>query len=176
MTCLGPIVVLLPLLICGQLSQSSANAYKEQLSQILPTERNGLPDALLLGSPELLARSNLVGTWRASYLEHGGDSRPDVAAGLELKIYRGRIDLMQRGRPTVVVSYSVIPARIPSGFLWSLPSTSGVMFQDGIYYLEGDTLVICLAGTNAPAATQFVTQHGDHRTLYVLQRVPAVSN
>jgi uncharacterized protein (TIGR03067 family) len=176
MICACPIVVLLPLMICGQLTQSSESAYQERLGQILPTERNGLPVGLLLGSPELLARSNLVGTWRASYLEHGGESRPDVAAGLELKINRGRIDLMQRGRPTIVVSYSVIPARIPSGFLWSLPNSNGAAFQDGIYYLEGDTLVICLAGTNAPAATQFVTQHGDQRTLYVLQRVPPITN
>ena len=175
MICACPFVVVLPLMICGQLTQSSASAYQEQLLQILPTEHNGLPDALLLSSPELLARSNLVGTWRASYLEHGGAARPDIAAGLELKFSRGRIDLMQRGRPTVTVSYTVIPARIPSGFLWSLPNPSGVTFQDGIYYLEGDTLVICLANINAPAATQFVTQHGDQRTLYVLQRVPPVS-
>jgi len=51
-----------------------------------------------------------------------------------------------------------------------VPSSGTVTFQDGIYSQEGNTLVICLAEINAPAATQFLTQPNDGRTLFVLQR------
>jgi len=130
----APLFVVLPLLIGAQPSlPPSASTYQERLKQILPTERNGLPDIVFLDSPELLARSNLVGTWRASYLEHDGQSHPEIAAGLTMKFSRGRIELMQRARPTVVVAYNVVTSKIPSGLIWSLPSSGGVMLQDGIY-------------------------------------------
>ena len=166
-----PLAIWLPLLIGAQPFPSGYQSYQDRPKQILATEHNGLPDQLFYDSAELLARGNLLGTWRASYVEHNGASRPDVAAGLTMKFTRGRIELLQTGRPTVLVAYNVNIAKVPAGLIWSVPqSESGVMFQDGIYYLEGDTLVICMARTNAPPATQFVTLPGDGRTLFVLQR------
>jgi uncharacterized protein (TIGR03067 family) len=119
---------------------------------------------------DLLARDSLFGTWRATYFEINGESRPDLATGLFMKFTRGRLELMQSGRPTIVVSYNVNPAKTPAGFVWRLPG-GGVTFQDGIYSQETGLLTICLSGVNSPAATQFLTQPGDGRTLFVLERL-----
>jgi len=119
---------------------------------------------------DLMARNSLMGVWQGSYFMKDGESHPAVAAGLQMKFSRGRLELIQSGRPPIVVAYNVNPAKSPAGFLWKVPSSATVTFQDGIYSQEGDTLVICLAEINAPAATQFMTQPGDGRTLFVLQR------
>src|SRR5262245_4169051 len=165
-----PLACLVPFLAGAQPSLPPGPSYQERPQQVVSTPRDGLPDALFYDSAELMARSNFVGTWKASYVEHGGTSRPDIASGVTMKFTRGRIEMMQRGRPTIVVAYNVIPSKTPAGIVWSLPSTGEMTYQDGVYYLEGDTLVFCMAATNAPAATQFVTLPGDGKTLFVLQR------
>src|SRR5262245_2446437 len=129
------LVVSLPLLIGAQPLQPGPG-YQDRVRQMIPTEHDGLPDQLFYDSTELLSRANLVGNWRASYVEHNGASRPDVAAGLTMKFTRGRIEMTQTDRPPVLVAYNLNIAKVPAGLIWSVPqSYTGIMFQDGIYYL-----------------------------------------
>jgi uncharacterized protein (TIGR03067 family) len=167
MTCISQLAVLLPLVITVQPTLPESET-RQQQDLLYGIERDGLPLAAILNSPAVQVRTGLVGTWQASRFEMNGQSRPDVAAQIQMKFTRGRLELMQTGRPPIVVAYSVDPERTPAGFVWRLPGE--LAFQDGVYYLEGDTLVICLARVNSPAAAQFVTQPGDGKTLYVMRR------
>jgi len=170
MNCLSPIVVLLPVLVAAQPTPSSQGVYSAQERPTELAAGPAQPGAAAFNAADLMARNSLVGVWQGTYFEHNGESRPAVAAGLQMKFSRGRLELIQGGRPPIVVAYNINPAKTPSGFLWKVPSSATVTFQDGIYSQEGDTLVICLAAINAPAATQFLTQPGDGKTLFVLQR------
>src|SRR5438874_10570185 len=170
MTCLGQCAALLPMAICTQPAVLPDSAYRQPQAQVMTASRDGLPSAVLQGSADLVARTNLVGTWKATYLEYDGQPRPDVAAGLEMNFTRGHLELRQQGRPPIVVAYSLNPTKSPLGFSWKLPQPHSVMLQDGIYYLQGDTLVICLASINAPTISQFLTQPGERETLFVLKR------
>src|SRR5690242_18501146 len=121
MTCLVQYATFLPLAICSQVPTIPDRAYQPPQPLPAATTRSELPAAVLQGSTELVARNNLAGTWTVSYLEYDGQPRPDVAAGLEMKFMRGQLELMQRGRPTVVVAYSLNPTKSPLGFSWKLP-------------------------------------------------------
>lgn len=129
------------------------------------------PGPAALQAADLIARNGLIGTWQGTDFEINGQSRPEIAAGLQMRFSRGRLELMQRGRPTMVLAYNVNPTKSPTGFTWRLPQDVGIMFQDGIYSQEDGTLVICLASINAPGATQFLTQPSDGRTLFVLKKI-----
>jgi len=170
MNCLSSFAALLPVLLAAQPAAPVPGVYGTQES---PTELAAGPEqpgAAAFNAADLTARNGLVGVWQGAYFEHNGESLPAVAAGLQMKFSRGRLELIQGGRPPIVVAYSINPAKTPSGFLWKVPGSGTIAFQDGIYGQEGNTLVICLAEINAPAATQFLTQPGDGRTLFVLQR------
>jgi uncharacterized protein (TIGR03067 family) len=169
MTNIAQFLALIPVIAAAQPSVPQPEM-RERQSALYGLERDGLPLAAILDSPEVQVKAALVGTWQASYCEHGGQSRPDLAAEIQMKFTRGKLELIQRGRRPLVVAYNVSPQRTPAGFVWRVPD-GGIMFQDGVYYLEGDTLVICIAGVNAPPAAQFVTQPGDGKTLYVLRRI-----
>jgi uncharacterized protein (TIGR03067 family) len=170
MNCICQLVVLLPLVISVPPTVPEGET-RERQSLLYGIERDGLPLAAIVDSPEVQVRTTLVGTWQASYFEFSGQARPDLAAGLQMKFTRGRLELMQRGRPTIVVGYNVNPERTPAGFTWRLPD-GGLTFQDGVYYLEGDTLVICIAKINSTGATQFMTKPADGKSLFVMRRRP----
>jgi uncharacterized protein (TIGR03067 family) len=167
MTCLEP-AILLSLVITAQPTMGEAQT-RERQSALYGLERDGLPLAAILDAPDVQVKAALAGTWQASYFEYSGYSRPDIATGIQMRFTRGHLQLIQRGRRPIDVAYNVSPARTPAGFVWRFPD-GGITFQDGVYYLEGDTLVICLGRINGTPASQFVTQPGDGRSLYVLRR------
>jgi hypothetical protein len=86
---------------------------------------------------------------------------------------------MQQGRETIVVSYSLDLKTSPPGMSWILPRYShlptqrGLLWsiQRGIYWLESDTLMICMGPINAQPAAEFLTQPIDGQTLFILERV-----
>ena len=120
-------------------------------------------------SAEVLARQALTGTWQVVILEQDGLPNRELAKDLQMKFYRGRLELMQKGRPTRVVSYHIDLAPEPPRFDWKIPQT--LARQKGIYWLEGDILKICIGPVYDWGATQFLTQPGDGRTLFVMKRI-----
>jgi hypothetical protein len=142
------------------------------------TEGPGRPPLTLTGSDEILARDALVGTWQVTYLERAGHERPELAAQIQMRFSRGKIELMQQGYGTTVVSYSLDFSLPTPGMSWivprhtHMPTQRGLYWciQRGIYWVEGDTLMICVGPINSVRATEFLTQPIDGATLYILKR------
>jgi hypothetical protein len=98
-----------------------------------------------------------------------------------MRFSRGKLELIQPGRATMVVSYFLNQKTSPPGINWFIPRPSPIpsqhglyyWFQRGIYWLEEDTLMICLGAVDAPPATEFLTQPTDGQTLFILERLNA---
>jgi uncharacterized protein (TIGR03067 family) len=164
-------VAVFSLAIFGAPDAIETEVYQERANRFVTIERPGLPPVVLLASEEVVARDDLKGTWQAVYLEHQGEPRPDLAADLQMKFTRGRLELMQRGREPTIVAYSLGLRDHPPRFTWVLHGPYGILLQKGVYWLEGDTLMLCLSPVDKRRATEFLTQPGDGRTLFVLTRV-----
>jgi len=171
MSCLHPFVALLPLVISTDAGQIQAGIHQEEPQRYVVIERpDGAPVAVP-GSNDILAREDLVGTWEVVFLEHEGEPRPDVARDLQMRFSRGRLELVQRGRPTIVVAYRLETKQSPRHFGWTLRQDGCIVMQKGILWHEGDALMLCLGPVNQRRATEFLTQPGDGRTMFVLERV-----
>jgi uncharacterized protein (TIGR03067 family) len=170
MICTACATSMLSLALAVQPPPPRPGAYSTQETTRAIAPGPAQPGPAAFQAADLIARNALIGTWQATDLEINGQSRPEIAAGLQMRFSRGRLELLQSSRPPIVVAYNVNPTKSPTGFTWRLPD-GGVTFQDGIYSQEGETLVICLSAINAPGATQFLTQPNDGRLLFVLQRI-----
>lgn len=171
MSCLHCVMALLPLAVSAGPEATQPRVYTEQPRRFITIERPGLPSVVLLGSEEILARDDLVGTWQVVALEHQGEPRPDLAPQLQMRFSRGKLELMQEGRPTITVAYSLDLKTYPPRFTWVHRQPYYIAMQKGIYWVEGDTLMLCLAPINMRRATEFLTQPYDGRTLFTLERV-----
>jgi uncharacterized protein (TIGR03067 family) len=161
----------MPLLSAADSAPMQAEVYREEPRRYVVIEREGRPSVVIMGSEKVLARDDLVGTWQVAYLERDGESRPDLAGELLFRFSRGRLELMQRGRPTIVVAYDLEVADYPRRFRWILKGCGWTAIQKGVYWLDGDTLALCVGAVNKGRATEFLTQPHDGRTLFLLQRV-----
>ncbi len=88
-----------------------------------------------------------------------------------MRFSRGRLELLQQGRHPMVVAYDLDLRVHPPRFSWILRCPGRTMIQKGIYWLDGDTLMLCVASINARGATEFLTQPDDGRTMYILERL-----
>lgn len=165
-----PCAALLSMWLSAAPEALSSEVRHQPARRFVTIEREGLLPVVVGGSDVILARNDLVGTWQVTDFEQDGESRPHTATGLQLKFSRGRLELLQRDRPTIVVAYDIDLSAIPPRFTWTLPCTSEIIRQKGIYWLEGDSLMICLGAINTPAATEFLTQPNSGRTLFILKR------
>ena len=94
MSCLHPLVVLLPLAVFGATDESNEELRPGESREFITIERPGLPPVQLPASDELVARNALVGTWQVTSVEHEGWPRPDLAPNLRMRFTRGRLDLL----------------------------------------------------------------------------------
>jgi uncharacterized protein (TIGR03067 family) len=170
MSCLYHCVAVLPLLIGASPDQSQFVVRSEEPRRYVVVERQGKPPVVVLGSSKILARDDLVGTWQVAYFEREGKSRPDLVSGLQMKFSRGRLELMQQGCQTIVVAYDMTVTDYPRHFNWFHRPGGRISMQKGVLWLEGDTLMLCLGAISRPPATEFLTEPGDGRTLFVLER------
>lgn len=176
MSCLHYFVALLSLVASTDAGQTLTAIHQEEPQRYVDIERpEGAPVAVPV-SDEILAREDLVGTWQAVFLEHEGEPLPAVARDLQMRFSRGRLELMQRGRPTIVVAYSLETKQYPHHFGWTLRSDGCLLMQKGVLWHEGDTLMLCVGPVNMRRASEFLTQPGDGRTLFVLERVEPRGN
>ena len=171
MSCLYPFVVVLGAVISGGVDQAPLEVQEEPSRQHVTMPRPGMLPLVVPASDEIVARAELTGIWQVVTMEYEGQPRPDLAAGLRMRFTRGRLELMQQGRQTMVVAYRPIPNNEPRLFTWVLRSQGCLFMQRGVYRLQGDDLMLCVGPTNERRAIDFLTQPGDGRTLYVLRRV-----
>jgi len=170
MSCLHPFMAILPLLISNGPGAVQPVVVQDQPRRFVVIERPGRAPVVLLGSEEVLARDHLKGTWQVTRLEHQGQPRPDLAPDLQMKFTRGRLELMQRGREPIIAAYKLDLKSYPPRFTWVLRDMWGISLQKGIYWVEGGTLMLCLGPVDKRGATEFLTQPGDGRTLFALER------
>lgn len=139
-------------------------------------DRPGQEPVIVKGSDEVLARNDLVGLWEVSYLEQGATSRPELAAQLHVRISRGKIELFQANRAPKTVAYSLDIKHYPRQFDWYEYRGSELSLQRGVYWLEGETLLLCLGPVNRRRATEFLTTPYDGRILFVMKRLEGKNN
>ncbi len=171
MSTLSPFVAILPLMIAAGPRAVETEATLDGPAQFITIERPGRPPLVLLASEDVLARDALKGTWEVSYLEHEGRPRPDLAPDLRMRFTRGRLELVQQDRPPMIVAYHLGLDAHPPQFTWVLRHQHGIALQRGVYWLEGDTLMLCLSSVDRQRANDFITQPGDGRTLFVMERI-----
>lgn len=123
------------------------------------------------GTPDMIARTELVGLWRAVHLEQNGVANPALAEQLHMRFYPGRVALMQTGRPTIDMAYRLETRHDPHHFSWFIRPAGLIVMQRGVYWLTGDKLLLCLGSINERRASAFLTAPGDGRTLFILERV-----
>ncbi len=168
---LHPFVVVLSIVASGGAAGPELNTDWERPQGLVAMERPGMPPMMVPGSEEMVAREELKGVWQVVTVEHQGDPRPDLAAGLRMRFSLGKLELIQEGRQTIVVNYRPVYGDIPRQFAWVLWQNGRVRMQRGVYCLEEDALALCVGPVNGNRATQLLTEPQDGRTLYVLQRV-----
>lgn len=134
-------------------------------------DRPGQEPVVVKGSDEVLARNDLVGLWEVSYYEQGAEPRPDLAGQLHIRFSRGKIELLQANRAPKVVAYNLDVKHYPRQFDWYEYLGSGLRLQRGVYWLEGETLLLCLGPINRRRATEFLTTPYDGRILFVMKRI-----
>lgn len=123
------------------------------------------------GSREMLAREDLAGLWQVMHYERNGTADPLLASQLQMRFYPGKVELMEWGRPTIGISYQLETRHEPRHFSWAVWPCGYLCTQRGVYWRTGDKLLLCLGAINDRRAPDFLTQPGDGRTLFILQRV-----
>jgi uncharacterized protein (TIGR03067 family) len=172
MTFLQSFVAVMPLVISGDVGPAHAEILlREEPRKYVVIERPGRSPVVVLGSDDVLAREDLKGTWQVVKMEHEGEPRPDLAADLQMRFSRGKLELLQWGRPPITVAYDVKVKHYPYHFSWTYRSFGRILIQKGVYWVEGDILLLCLGPINTRRATEFLTQPYDGRTMFVLERV-----
>lgn len=134
-------------------------------------DRPGRPPVITGGAEDVSARNALLGLWQVTYLEQDGDANPALASTLWMRFHRGKLELMQFGEPVKKVTYKLAANHYPRHFWWYVHSGGCIFLQRGVYWLDDDKLLLCVASVNERRATEFLTHPGDGRTLFVLQRV-----
>ncbi len=118
----------------------------------------------------IVARDALVGLWDVAYVEQQAEPRPELAPQLQIRITRGRIELFQAGSAPKVVAYNLDTKDDPPRFDWYEYRGGELRLQRGVYWIQEDTLLICLGPINGRRATEFLTTPYDGRTLFALKR------
>ena len=134
-------------------------------------DRPGQEPVVVKGSDEILARNDLVGLWEVAQLEQGARSRPELACQLQVRFSRGKIELFQSGSVPKVVAYNLDIKHYPRHFDWYEYQGRELRLQRGVYWIEGETLLLCLGPINKRRATEFLTTPYDGRTLFVMKRI-----
>jgi uncharacterized protein (TIGR03067 family) len=119
--------------------------------------------------PTCAVRHALLGKWKAVDRQISGKPITKGPA-VQLTVQPGTLTLQEKS--SLVVSYTVDPTTTPNR-ITLIPRQRGVgPILNGIFSLEGDTLVLCLnPKLNGPAPDTLKTTDGDGHMLLKLQRV-----
>ena len=104
-------------------------------------------------------------------MEQGATPRLELAAQLHVWFSRGKIELLQGNCVPKVVAYNLDVKQYPRQFDWYEYRGSELRLQRGVYWIEGETLLLCLGPINRRRATEFLTTPYDGRTLFVMKRI-----
>ena len=158
-----------PALTAGTADQSGNLVLSERAQRYVVIERPDGPPIIVGGTDSAFARNDLVGLWDVVHVEQNGDADPGLASTLQMRFSRGKLELMQWGRPTITVAYKLDTKFYPRHFMWCIRPGGCIHMQRGVYWLADDALLLCLGPVNGRRATEFVTEPHDGRTFFVLK-------
>jgi uncharacterized protein (TIGR03067 family) len=159
-----------PASMVGTADQSGDLVLTERAKRYIVIQRPDGPPIIMGGAENAFARNDLVGLWNVIHLEQNGDSDPGLASTLQMQFSRGKLELMQLGRPTITVAYRLDTKFYPRHFMWCIRPGGCIQMQRGVYWLADDKLLLCVGPVNGRRATEFLTEPQDGRTFFVLQR------
>jgi len=171
MPSLHPVLALLSITLSAQPDHAGNVVVPDVPRRYVVVDRPGQDPVTVKGSDEVLARNDLVGLWEVTYFEQGAEPRPDVAGCLHIRFSRGKIELLQANRVPKVVAYNLDVKHYPRQFDWYEYRGSELRLQRGVYWLEGETLLLCLGPINRRRATEFLTTPYDGRILFAMKRI-----
>ncbi len=125
-------------------------------------------------SEEAAERAKLAGTWTGFVVEGRGEM-PDRGPAriselvIAATVIRARDGQMNMGEGSYRMDLSAKPRTLDAHGL--VGPTRGKTYL-GIYQLEGDTLRWCVANSDKPRPTEFLTRRGHGQYLMVFRRVP----
>lgn len=175
MACLHTLITVLSTIVSAAPQSTGDIIIPDAPKRYVVVDRPGQAPVIVKGSEEILARNDLVGLWEVSYLEQRAVSRPELAGQLHIRFSRGKIELLQGDREPKIVAYNLGIVQYPRHFDWFEYRGSDLRLQRGVYWIEGDTALLCLGPVNGRRATEFITSPYDGRTLFVLKRIEGKS-
>lgn len=112
----------------------------------------------------------LEGAWQlVSAVKDGQETAPDVVKKIRVVIRDGKHTVYFGDEPAVKeIPFTVNPATTPKSTVDTLPDGKQIR---GIYKIEGDKLISCVAEADKPAPTEFASKPGSGHTLRVFQRM-----
>ncbi len=121
--------------------------------------------------PNYLDRKKLRGRWDAVSCQLSGKSLGEASFG-QFVFDDGSVTIKEKTK-SINTGYTLDATKEPKGLVLSGLSSRVKRPVSGVYSLEGDTLVMCLAlKPDAPAPTKLETKEGDSRMLITLRRTP----
>lgn len=119
--------------------------------------------------PNYLDRKKLRGRWDVVSCQLSGKSLGEASFG-QFVFDDASVTIKEKTK-SIKTGYTLDATKGPKGLVLSALSSRVKRPVNGVYSLEGDTLVICLAlQPDAPAPTKLETKDGDSQMLIKLQR------
>ena len=166
-----PFLTVLSLALSAQPQYTDNVVVPDAPRRYVVVDRPGQEPVVVKGSEEVLARNDLVGLWEVTHFEQRAESRPDIAVQLHVRFSRGKLELLQGNRVPIVVAYNLDIKHYPRHFDWYEYRGRELRLQRGVYWIEGETLLLCLGPVNKRRATEFLTTPYDGRTLFAMKRI-----
>jgi uncharacterized protein (TIGR03067 family) len=130
-----------------------------EIRSLTPQEKN---------DPRALERKKLSGAWKvASYRANG---KPLADSPITEVVFRGTRVTIAEQEQAMTLDFTLDPSQTPKKIVMYSNAGREKIPADGIYEIDGDELLICLAQPGAPAPTKLATEKGDSRLLLTLHR------
>jgi uncharacterized protein (TIGR03067 family) len=123
------------------------------------------------GAPKA-EKANIQGIWRIERLEDNGEEQKNVQADLAIESDRLGVRFLLAGLPRATVFTYVVDASKKPNWI-DLTYADGDQkgkSRQGIYQLDRDSLMLCLANLGGKRPAQFQSPQGSKQTLIVLKR------
>ncbi len=175
MSALHPFLAILSVTLSAQPSPTDTIPIPDAAQRSAMISQSNQEPVMVKEWEAIVARDSLVGLWEVTHLEQQAKARPELATQLHVRFSRGRIELFQAGCAPKVVAYNLDTKDDPPRLDWYEYRGAELRLQRGVYWIQGDTLLLCLGPINGRRATEFLSTPYDGRTLFAMKRVEANS-
>jgi uncharacterized protein (TIGR03067 family) len=111
----------------------------------------------------------LQGTWVISTVERGGEAMP-AEKGFEAVIKGGKLQFLNNGQQDHEEALEIDPGKDPKHITLTREEQGKKRTVQGIYALDGDTLKLCLDGSEKGRPAKFTTKDTQEVWIFVMKR------